>query len=1327
MKTVSLEFAKELIDFAPAGDSGLASIAASQLKGSVAAFNMLIRNRVAYLADEVGLGKTYVALGVLGMFRHLNPAARVLVIAPRENIQLKWIKELRNFTRVNWRVEDNRFKGLDGQPVYDAVPCSSLEEMADVVRTGDRTDPFLRMTSFSLALNSSEAQRRCRNWLLRMAPWIGRSFLQSRDLYGFRDAFGQALNALMPEWDLLIVDEAHNLRRGFEPRGSTRNRILGFALGHPDAQVSVAPWYRPCVRHVLLLSATPFEYDYGDIYRQLDVLGFAGRRVVDAAGEDPQPLERLINPDVGEDEKREIARRMLIRRVAHMQVAGKKYTKNMYRREWRRGGYKDHDEPMALTDTKQRLVVGLIQKKVAEILGDQRFNNSFQIGMLSSFESFLETMRRRKRPPRTNAGDEDAEEDAVFDGADQDATARERRGIDTNMLDQVVQSYRKKFQKSLPHPKMDATASALSDTFDTGEKALIFVRRVATVGELKTRMDAYFDDWIRLKMRKALPDHLHARIDKIFETYGNERTSGQRDNLPPDSAALQANQVEEEHLGQPEPDEGGTDSFFAWFFRGKAQSDILSGAAFQKNRLASIGSAYATFFEDDHVADLLDWPERPVEALASAANLSLDKARRKLRELAYAYFRSRTKQADRYPRYYVFESYQVAGLQLLAHGDGNRAARSRIVLQERYRLPQVQGASPPGGFPQPASVLGAPTFFTELRKRTTLRDQLWPEPSVRDIRESFIERERRRELLSAMSRLGASFIDLYLLAIARLGSFELRGQLGAEEGVGDLIRDYLDLLERQSGQTGFHAFYELSQTAKLFPTILALNFPEVHQDGLSELATCFGRTLQHQVPVGGMSGAVNKRLIRQFRMPGFPLMLATTDVLQEGEDLHLFCRRVIHYGITWTPSAMEQRTGRVDRIGSMAQRCLDGRQDHPSPEDLIQVFMPHLADTVELFQVRRVICRLVKFLTMVHQPDASRERDQSRINVAEEVLRDLDALPHLDGPLESAFPVDGPWCSGAHGVEAVQRPDIARLEEYLAENWSRMVREWNLVETRRNSPRQYSATARLQAGRLTPSAAGAVDTDVAGTAFELRLRSQAAGDATLLHCVSSVDAAMDPQDRRQVDTLFELDCALGMVKFVVRPAAKSGYSLDIEGQYLFHLEYCQPGQIDDLVRSVVECADAVRRGLADGSRALEKIMSSSHVKSRPVPDRIANLLVNCGYRLDGDEIHPRRDTSESFLPLRIRVEGEHVVLSAVIAKSAGLPKHRRQLAWRAWQRNAATDLVSFTFDTRGRLVGMIRHPEQYLDREELLVYLPRLSYECRRFASLLTGRRLHHE
>ena len=130
MRTASIELAAELADFSSSAAAGMGSFASAQLEGAVMAYNQLARNRVAYLADEVGMGKTYVALGVMGLLRHVEPAARVVVIAPRENIQRKWIKELHNFVSLNWKLRDNRVKSIHGAPVREPVYCSNLRDFA---------------------------------------------------------------------------------------------------------------------------------------------------------------------------------------------------------------------------------------------------------------------------------------------------------------------------------------------------------------------------------------------------------------------------------------------------------------------------------------------------------------------------------------------------------------------------------------------------------------------------------------------------------------------------------------------------------------------------------------------------------------------------------------------------------------------------------------------------------------------------------------------------------------------------------------------------------------------------------------------------------------------------------------------------------------------------------------------------------------------------------------------------------------------------------------------------------------------------------------------
>lgn len=64
-----------------------------------------------------------------------------------------------------------------------------------------------------------------------------------------------------------------------------------------------------------------------------------------------------------------------------------------------------------------------------------------------------------------------------------------------------------------------------------------------------------------------------------------------------------------------------------------------------------------------------------------------------------------------------------------------------------------------------------------------------------------------------------------------------------------------------------------------------------------------------------------RTLLQTFNTPLFPEILVASRVLAEGVDLHLSCRHVIHHDLDWNPSMLEQRTGRVDRLGCLAERA----------------------------------------------------------------------------------------------------------------------------------------------------------------------------------------------------------------------------------------------------------------------------------------------------------------------------------------------------------------------------------------------------------------------
>jgi hypothetical protein len=60
-----------------------------------------------------------------------------------------------------------------------------------------------------------------------------------------------------------------------------------------------------------------------------------------------------------------------------------------------------------------------------------------------------------------------------------------------------------------------------------------------------------------------------------------------------------------------------------------------------------------------------------------------------------------------------------------------------------------------------------------------------------------------------------------------------------------------------------------------------------------------------------------ERNLEKFNLPSAPLVLIATPKAQEGIDLHHYCRHVVLFDLTWNPAAMEQRIGRVHRLGGI--------------------------------------------------------------------------------------------------------------------------------------------------------------------------------------------------------------------------------------------------------------------------------------------------------------------------------------------------------------------------------------------------------------------------
>jgi len=93
---------------------------------------------------------------------------------------------------------------------------------------------------------------------------------------------------------------------------------------------------------------------------------------------------------------------------------------------------------------------------------------------------------------------------------------------------------------------------------------------------------------------------------------------------------------------------------------------------------------------------------------------------------------------------------------------------------------------------------------------------------------------------------------------------------------------------------------------------------------------------------GGTEISARKKIKAGFNTPFYPQILIATATMQEGIDLQVECKRVIHYDLEWNPASLEQRVGRIDRIGSLISKLRE--KGH---EVTLDVYYPYIKNTID--------------------------------------------------------------------------------------------------------------------------------------------------------------------------------------------------------------------------------------------------------------------------------------------------------------------------------------------------------------------------------------------
>jgi hypothetical protein len=180
-----------------------------------------------------------------------------------------------------------------------------------------------------------------------------------------------------------------------------------------------------------------------------------------------------------------------------------------------------------------------------------------------------------------------------------------------------------------------------------------------------------------------------------------------------------------------------------------------------------------------------------------------------------------------------------------------------------------------------------------------------------------------------------------------------------------------------------------------------------YRDVVEQVASSLRTETTVAVIHGGLSVAARRDAVHAFTH-GLARVLATTDAAGEGLNLHARCRAVVNLELPWSPLRIEQRVGRVDRIGQT-------RRVHALQLVYRQSFEEHVLTRLDARRQRidgalgeaatlpddGAVAAMVfegRALPGSSRDDSPAQTDQTDLHDWMQVVRRLQRLTHRAGP-----------------------------------------------------------------------------------------------------------------------------------------------------------------------------------------------------------------------------------------------------------------------------------------------------------------------------------------
>ncbi len=923
----------EMLDFSCGGRFGATSpMIQMQTEGVAAICEILRKRHVAYLADEVGLGKTMQGLGVAACVCKGIPEPRVLVISPRKLVQNAWLTEGARFSKYVLKEPRLSLQAAFHESLRKWLAMATTPGI-HLIRHSSFTRPIYNSTgSWLQALSTLEVPEELGGILERECP--RETGDNGRD-YNLALARGvnKWLKAQGISFDLILVDEAQCLRNQKNQTNSVFQALLN-GLG----------------KNWLFMSATPAHSGVRNIATVLN----------EYPGQGPIIAAECVN-DLSL--MRSKLKDYMIRRPRLFFVDGSPIHKSHYRL--------DDEKSLKLhcQDPLSTLSIALVQNYLSTTLGKE--GGRFRSGFIASFESLEDSLLKRGAPRQKNSAETEEEEEDESGTSDfpmeHHYSAEEPCAPDETFVNNISRDFLKKFGIGLPHPKLDGVETDLAlkaygdpDAGDPGGiKSVVFCRRLSSVWVLRERL-----------IRRYL-ESVQARCERVWNVKldWDRMMTGQKNQ----AAEKPKNIIDTPAAGHVE-----------WDDKNRVRQAHSEGEWLYKFRMTFADGRNALVLE-------LNWFER----LCRETGLSVQTAASRVPESVWAQSqalathgskRHRAEQA----RWLVWLALDQCALSVFDF-DEARALAWKTVLRPILGIPDVIPLVEPQKVVPEMELLQFRSLWTLVEESGDTAMHL---PGARpncDLSQMYW-RKIVATVIGQYMRLTDTAIDMYFADEPKTAG-SLQGRFAAW------------LLGADPDAVRFRQIWKdwVAHHVLIFSAAIGEQADTSPDELARKDAFDFLNNLDPVVGITGGTGG-HKRSLQQFNTPGMPFVMIGTDTIREGVNLHLFCDRVMHYGMPWTPGDMEQRIGRVDRYFGKIERRLNAKADSNVPPKL-QILYPHLQDTVELQQIRTVMHRRrqSEAVTEGSLGGDSKGQDEKFVMLDAVLVPDVEPLPQA--PRDNFFDV----------------------------------------------------------------------------------------------------------------------------------------------------------------------------------------------------------------------------------------------------------------------------------------------------------------------------------